>query len=405
MKPLYFDSNHPFSFANRLLWIDSTCRCRVSDDLEVALASICGRQVRDLGYNTVVFAAKGNEEVKSSTLGDLGEHLDQIRSHGIKVALEVLPGTQDPKTQLKSFSELQGSVDFLLCRQHLLANSGYVFSRKDPTQLEKALEELSFCEKHSTIPILYATAQNCQEALLLALSKASSSKSMITFFAERPEGELHPLFTALAKETAMEQSRLIPLLHVFQYRLTEDLWFSDFPLRLTEDVLGRQIGGRFCGAGSCIYELPLPGTFAECPIWAIGQRMQRPTSIYEYVQSWVGRYYPSCLKLFRPLLLQQIHAMVFQLRLLDGQIQNRAFTKAKRTIDRLCYELKVFSEELADCREEWQYRDQDISIESLSSYLYHLQLYVKKITERASQSIGSKIPLLIQEFIPVNFYL
>ncbi|MBS0655689.1 MAG: hypothetical protein JSR46_07925 [Verrucomicrobia bacterium] len=405
-------------FANRLLWVNSTQRYALSADLEVSLPSYitsdCTGQIKqiiDQGYNMVVFAAPRRalpaKARKELSFDELQKCLEQIRSMGLKVALELHTPHAEEACSLHTITgRLKGKLDFLLCRQNSRMEKSSSFQKNNPTNQEKLLRELSFFEQQSQIPILYSTTE-LDEMTLLLLANTVSSKSMISFSASTESGaanwNLHPTFAELSRAPMAVASRLVPLIPLCQYPIREGTWFSDFPLDFVENVLGRQVRDRFCGAGCIVDELSQPGTFAECPLWAIGQRMWRHIPVYANVETWFGRYHPNCKTFALKQFLHQIHSLICSLSLLDSQIQERAFAKTKRTIDRLAFELQVFSEDLQDYRTEMQYYPVDDSLEALSEYMYYFQSYVKKKLETASQAVGSKISLAIQDFSPVNF--
>lgn len=339
-------------FCLRPLWVDCV------DDVSLT-------QLFDLGYNILVvaFASMHHPLVQD------------VRKNGLKVAVVC--------SSLDQVKALIGACDYVLWQQGDLKLAD---AKGDLTPCEQAEYELKELEAACLLPILYYSKPSCP--FLQRLLTVTSKQTYILFDA-LDKGVLSPVFTELSQLPYDAKTRLLPMLHVAQMALPNSSLFSDFSPAIIENVLGRQKQGRFIGAGCKVAALPQSGEFAEMPLWVAGQRMWRTLHSQSLFEVWLARYRPEWSSLLVPELLQLIH-ILFRCR------DEANVEKAVKTLVEL-------AEVLTQYKRDLRFQKPTKKLEELSRLLLELQQGFKGYFEGLCQQKTLKIPLALQNFIPISF--
>lgn len=349
-----FVGNTVPQFRLRLLWLDCV------DDLSYL-------QLFDLGYNVVVVSFASLHQ----------PFVQDIRKNDLKVAAVC--------STLDEVKAVDGACEYILWHQ---GNLRTLQPQKDPTPFEQAEFELRALEKASLLPILYYTTPGC--LFLQSLLKSDCQNTCILFDA-LDKGVLSPVFTELSQLPYDAKTRLLPMLKIAQLGQPDSFLFSDFSLATIENVLGRQKYERFIGAGCRVGALSQPGAFAEMPVWVVGQRMWQSLHAQSLFEVWLNRYRPEWSCFLVPELFELIH-MLFRY-------------KNESNVEKAATALVHLGQMLAQYKALMRFKKPVKSQEELSILLLDLQKAFKGYFEALCTQKMCKIPLALQNFIPLSFHV
>lgn len=439
-------------FPIRPLVVHASCRCSLPSGLSVnfpkqlfqddnntniltdALSDLVSKTL-DLGFNTLIFAPQQDFLPQEKTMPlswvDLRDALDFIRSSGLKVGLHFSPQSLSTKRDendwrhfFTSLASLHDSFDFLFWQQGELWIEGFESEKKEPTEFEKTREEIAFIEKWSKASLLYYLPCNDsfqakrQAEWLLPLMYLAAPKTMIAFSSSNGNALIedrapHPLFSELSKQTIVTKTRLIPLLAMKQYIKEPNLALADLPFAFIDNILSRQLHMRFCGAGCRVADIPATGSFAEGPLWALGQRMWRPLNIFVLFESWILRYHKEVKDIlsyeFSELLNKVWSAkgrieFLASALLVPNLLEKELLIRLKDEIEEFVKQLLQLQQYLVQIADESYFRNfsQSASIQKLNATLLAFQAMMKKEIEDLSSRLSVKIPSSLQSYQPTS---
>lgn len=383
IRPLWLQEGQFYTQPDGLmLFLPSWVACGDSQVLDGYI-----KEIIDCGYNTLIFASKSSDEKSEpQDLCIIQRMFDQIRKSGLKIALGCSLQHEEIETYWQKIAVFQESSDYIFWNQDDLYALGFVSAKKDQTPCERALEELLVLQRECRLPIFYHTKSLCP--FLLPLLQAVSKKSVLSFDAYS-KGVLHPVFTDLARFTVEEPFSLLPILEVSQIELVNGQVFSDCPFSEIENVLGRQKRDRFFGAGCRTASVRRASSLSQMPLWIIGQRMWRISSVQALTAMWLDRFYPEWHVWLTPEVLQAIH-MLFRY-------------KAEGNVEKAVKVLVGLAETLSGYRNELRFKKYITSLKELSQLLHFFQTSLKAVFEQELAKKMLKIPLSLQNFTSVDF--
>ncbi len=329
-------------------------------------------EIIDMGYNTLIFASN-QKDAKNMDIEHMRPIFDQIRNSGLKIAMSC-SGQFDDDVLFQKMAFLNEICDYIFWYQDTIAFT----AKKDPTPFERAQAELELLQNKCPLPLFYYTKPSISYLLQL-----KSTNALILFDAQLA------FFTDIARECSVDQLKLLPMIDISQLEHSEGSLFSDVPFEYIENILGRQRLKRFVGAGCYTLKLPNTGSYAQMPLWIVGQRMWRALSVYALFDVWLDRYHPEWHCWLSSELVKVIHMLFCHKK--DGNFEEAGSAMQRLSQILIGYKIKL------------RFQKSTKSLEELSLQLLHLQQVFKSHFEASGTKAMIKIPLSIQNFTPFAF--
>ncbi len=383
----------------------------------------------DLGFNTLIFAPQQEHE-RHDTAHFINWHvlhkaLDFMRSLGINLALHLSPPPCHHKREANDWNlffaqvgALADCFDFLFWQENELWVDGFEPKLQEPTQFEKAQEEIAFVEKICPCPLFYhfpsieKRAVKEQAEWLIALNTKIQRRTVLSFSASLgspflEDTALHPLFNELSGIPAQGKGKFIPFLGLRQYGTKEGGMISDFPFSFVEKVFSQEMSHKLYGLGCEVHTLPEVESFAEGALWAIGQRMWRNAHSLGLFGYWLCRYHKDVKEILNEEFLDLFHKVAKAKAQVDREEKElsghmihdkekmQAMTKKiEEAVIALCF----FCDKLFSLKDMVAFLEtkESTSFKKLSFSLKGVQSTLKKELEACCNRFQIKIPSELQ---------